>query len=261
MNLIEKLSRLQRGSSLGRKEDLSKPQNHVISGFAQRDEASALDALAVVRASQQKDPRRLVLDAKHLQKGGLVVPDGGRTRTGEEFRVIKRAILDKSFENDSVRDHKNVVMITSARPGEGKTFIAVNLSISIALERDIRVLLVDADLANPSVMKVLGHGAQRGLSDLLNDSNLEASDVIRQTSMPNLSLLPAGAPHLMSSELLSSRRMIAIVEEISQRYGDRVIIFDAPPLLATSEPVMLARHAGQIILIVEVDQTSRASLR
>ena len=152
-------------------------------------------------------------------------------------------------------------MVTSAKPREGKTFTAVNLAISIALERDVHVLLVDADLVRPSVLKVLGVSADRGLIELLEDPRLDLSDVMLRTNVEKFSLLPSGNFHHMSPELITSERMAVLANDLAARYPDRVIILDSPPLLATSEPTMLARLVGQIVFVVEAERTSDVAVR
>ena len=205
--------------------------------------------------------RQLTLDLAKLQISGFVTPTGSRTRISEEFRVIKRPLLLKAFATGEERiDHGNLMMVTSAKPGEGKTFTAINLAMSLASERDLHVLLVDADVQRPSVFQVLGLPPQRGLLDLLSDSSLSPPDVLIRTNVRNLTLMAAGTPSLATTELLASQKMITLMQDIASRYRDRIIILDAPPVLASSEPSVLALHVGQIILVIEAGKTGRRAV-
>jgi receptor protein-tyrosine kinase len=152
------------------------------------------------------------------------------------------------------------MMVTSAKPGEGKTFTAINLAMSIASERDLHVLLVDADVQRPSIFQVLGLPPQKGLLDVLSDSSMTPADVLIRTNIRNLSLMAAGTPSLATTELLASQKMVTLMQDIATRYRDRIIIFDAPPVLASSEPSVLAIHVGQILLVVEAGKTGRGAV-
>ncbi len=206
--------------------------------------------------------RRLKLDFEAMRRRGLLTPTLDRTRIAEEFRLIKRPLLLKAFRKgpDQIKSG-HLIMVTSSRPGEGKTFNAISLAMSIASERDLTVLLVDADFAKPSLPEALGFDADVGLVDVLNDESLAMSEVLIRTNLANLSILPAGRPHPSATELLASERMARFVEEIADRYSDRVIILDAPPTLASSEPGVLAMHVGQAVYVVEEGRTSESAVR
>ncbi len=224
--------------------------------------AAAPPATPDSAASPARRPGRyLTLDLGKLQVAGFVTPTGSRTRIAEEFRVIKRPILLRAFATGDERiESGNLMMVTSAKPGEGKTFTAINLAMSMASERDIHVLLVDADVQRPSVFQVLGLPPQKGLLDVLSDSNLSPADVLTRTNIRNLTLMAAGTPSLATTELLASQKMISLMQDIATRYQDRIVILDAPPVLASSEPSVLALHVGQIILVVEAGKTGRRAV-
>lgn len=218
------------------------------------------DAAPRQPAPDQKS-RFEAIDFTQLQRCGLLTPGMTRTRTMEEFRVVKRGILQHAFEPSANRARpSNLVMVTSANPGEGKTFTAVNLAISIALERDYTVLLIDADFSNPGVLDSLGLNAEKGLIDVLQDDEINLSDVLIRTNIDKLTVLPAGSQHNLSTELLASQRMNDFVQEVARRYPDRLIIFDTPPILATSEPSALSMHVGQVVFVIEADKTSKAAV-
>ena len=197
-----------------------------------------------------------------LHEKGLVTPDRPRSTIAEEFRVIKRPLLRNVIEEGPARiDNANLIMITSALSGEGKTFNAINLAISMAMELDYTVLLVDADVSRPSVFRQLGLAPERGLMDILSGEVDDLSDVLLRTNIEKLSLLPAGMPHSRATELLASENMNRLLKQMATRYSDRIIVFDSPPLLLTTESRVLATHMGQVVVVVEAERTTHASIR
>jgi receptor protein-tyrosine kinase len=212
-------------------------------------------------AGQEDRQSRIELNSDKLRASGLVTPDGERSQIAEEYRHIKRPLLLNAFGDGALEgSNRNLIMVTSSRPGEGKTFTSVNLALSIALERDRTVLLVDADVARPSVARLLDFPSTAGLVDYLADQNRPLSDLILRTSVPKLRILPSGRRHAHSTELLASETMSRLVQEMSQRYPDRVVLFDSPPLLATSEAAVLAGFMGQVVMVVESGKTKREEL-
>nr|WP_307718480.1 XrtA-associated tyrosine autokinase [Massilia timonae] len=206
--------------------------------------------------------RRVELDLGRMRELGMVTAAGGRTNLLEEFRIIKRPLLKRAFAERGPKDNPaNLIMITSSLPGEGKTYCAINLAMSIAMELDHTVLLVDADVARPSVLRTLGLPAQRGLMDILVDDTLQLPDVILRTNVDTLALLPAGATSNAATELLASSTMAAMLTELANRYPDRVIIFDSPPLMLTTEARVLASHMGQIVVVVEAQTTTQHAVK
>lgn len=205
---------------------------------------------------------RVNLDLVKMRQYGIVTPDQGRTQIAEQFRVIKRPLLTNAFnKGPGMIKNGNLIMVTSALAGEGKSFCTVNLAMSIAMEMDRTVLLVDADVARPSIPKILGVGTERGLLDILVEEDLSLADVLIKTDVEKLTLLTAGRRHSHSTELLASRNMEELLKELAERYADRVVIFDSPPLLLTSEARVLASQMGQIVLVVEAETTSQQAVR
>lgn len=201
--------------------------------------------------------KRVELDLSGLKAAGLVDPRSKEVnRTTEELRRIKRPLLmNVRGEGASVVPNANMIMVSSAVAGEGKTFTSINLAMSIAMEMDRTVLLVDADVAKPDVTARLGVDAEMGLIDVLLDDSLTLSDVLLRTDIPKLTLLPSGRRHVHSTELLASERMRQLTLELSSRYSDRIVIFDTPPLLLTSEARVLAGLMGQVVMVVEESVT------
>jgi exopolysaccharide/PEP-CTERM locus tyrosine autokinase len=228
--------------------------------------ATAPTAAAVPPAAKaapaRHQPKFIELDLAHMRDSGMVTAAGGRTPLVEDFRIIKRPLLKKAFsERQAGENPGNLIMITSSLPGEGKTYCAINLAMSIAMELDHTVLLVDADVARPSVLRVLGLPAQPGLMDILLDEKVDMGDVMLRTNVDTLSILPAGTNNPRATELLASQTMTTFVNEIANRYPDRIVIFDSPPLLLTSEAHELASHMGQIVVVVEAETTTQHAVQ
>lgn len=196
--------------------------------------------------------RHVKLDIDRLKQMGLLTPDMSRSSLAEEFRQIKRPLLINAFgQGASVVPNANLIMVTSALPGEGKTFTAINLAMSIAMEMDRTVLLVDADISRPSLTKNFGFEDELGLVDVLVEESVDLAEVLIRTDVPKLTILPAGTRHHHVTELLASEYMKELATELSQRYPDRVVVFDTPPLLATTQASVLSRLMGQIAVVVE----------
>lgn len=206
--------------------------------------------------------KQIALDFAALDRSGILTPHSARYRLAEELRVIKRRLLiNAAAFSGSPINHRNVIMITSASPGEGKTFLAMNLAVSIELEIDRTVLLVDCDTVRSRLSRLLGVESLPGLSDLLVRPNLSLGDVLRKTNIDDLTILPAGSriPHI--NEQMASQKMLRLIEDLATRYEDRIIILDSPPLLATTETSVLARLVGQIVLVVASGQTKQRDLQ
>ena len=203
-------------------------------------------------------PSGIELPLSELRASGFVTPDSPKSQIADEFRIIKRPILANVHGTSGARvANGNLVMVTSALPGEGKTFTAVNLAMSVAMELDTTVLLVDGDVAHPQLPELLRVPQSPGLLDVLTRDDIDVGDALVRTSIHNLSVLPAGTPHRRATELLASEQMAMLLRDLGSRYPDRVIIFDAPPLLATTEARVLATHMGQIVMVVAADHTRR----
>jgi protein-tyrosine kinase len=203
--------------------------------------------------------RTLHLD--RLQASGLITPALQHSRLLHEFRVIKRPLIQHALGKSATQaPNRNLIMVTSALPDEGKTFVAVNLAMSLAMERDCRVLLVDADVLAPSVPQVLGIEPAKGLMDLLTGAGTQVREALLGTNVERLTLLLAGTPHSNASEFLASEAMTRLLSELSSRYPDRIVVFDSPPLLATTESRVLATHMGQVIVAVEAQRTTHTVL-
>jgi protein-tyrosine kinase len=202
------------------------------------------------------------IDIGRLRLEGYLTPGSERTRIAEEYRIIKRPLLENAFGRAAeLVEHGNLIMVTSAIPGEGKTYTAMNLAMSIAMEMDKTVLLIDADVGRARLHELLGTPLGPGLMDLLIDDSLDVRDVMRRTNVPKLRVMPVGQLHSHSTELLASNNMHRLVRELETRYSDRVIIFDSPPILATSDAVVLSNLVGQLVFVVESGRTYQGHVK
>jgi receptor protein-tyrosine kinase len=211
------------------------------------------------RAGQQRNYLEINIPA--LRAAGFVTADDPESKLVHEFRIIKRPLIrNATTKGRTAIKNGNLIMVTSALPGEGKSFCALNLAMSMAMEVDSTVLLIDADVVAPRVPDLLGIPPTKGLMDVLTKQERDIGDVLYRTSVDRLSVVLAGTQKLSAAELLASEAMTALLEEISSRYSDRIIIFDSPPLLATTESRALASHMGQIVMVVEADKTTQGTL-
>jgi protein-tyrosine kinase len=217
-----------------------------------------VEAKSAESSAPAKTSRSVVLDTARLALAGTVDWTADRTPVMEELRLIKRRLLRRAFDEANGPDSiSHLVMITSAKPREGKTFCSTNIAISISLEEDYNVLLVDADVRRQALRQNLGLEANQGFVDLLLNPGLDMADVLLKTNIPRLSILPAGMMSDRAPELLASSRMRDLIDDMAQRYRDRIIIFDTAPCLVSSDAATLAAHVGQIVFVVEAEQTQQ----
>jgi exopolysaccharide/PEP-CTERM locus tyrosine autokinase len=198
------------------------------------------------------------VDRDDLRAAGLIVPEDPVTGLLEEFRIVKRELLADARADAS--GLANRILVCSPHPGEGKTYCATNLAIALAAERDLEVLLIDADVVKPSVTARLGIDAEQGLMDALADPAIRPEKLVIRTDIDGLFILPAGTASSRDAELLASARTAELLDRLTQGAPGRILIFDTPPALAASPAAELAQHVGQALLVVRADETSRAAL-
>lgn len=228
----------------------------------QRESSSSVPLADPVPTPNPAVSRQVDIDLVRLGAMGMVTPDLPRAAIAEEFRLIKRPLLSNATATGPTAiDNGSLIMVTSAMPGEGKSFTAINLAVSMAMELDYTVLLVDADVSRPSVLNRLGLPPERGLMDVLSGEVSNLGDVLLRTNIEKLSILPAGMPHPRATEMLASESMNRLLEQIANRYPDRIIVFDSPPLLVTTEARVLATHMGQVVIVVEAGNTTHGTVR
>jgi exopolysaccharide/PEP-CTERM locus tyrosine autokinase len=202
------------------------------------------------------------IDREKLAEFGLILPDSDVTETSEEFRIVKRRVLSAAFDADGApKDRGNFVLVNSAHPGEGKTWCAINLAMSLAAEQDMDVLLVDADFGKPGVCERLGLPEGTGLMDALVDPLVSIEQAVLRTDVPSLSVLPAGRQVKNDTEVVASERTRQVLDRLVAGNARRIVILDSPPVLAASPASELARHVGQAVLVVRADRTTEAALR
>jgi protein-tyrosine kinase len=227
-----------------------------------RQEPPAASALrgATGPAAHASPPAQVALPADRLRARGLLAPGSGRSKLAEQYRLVKRPLINRALGAPAARVTSKLIMVTSAMPEEGKTFTAFNLALSISSEREIQVVLIDADPHRGQILETLGLEPRAGLFDYLAGTVRHLQDVLLPTERDNLWLLPAGTAHGDSSELMMGPRMAQLVTELELAYRPRIVLFDTPPLLASTESTMLASHVGQIVMVVEASRTSRPRL-
>jgi receptor protein-tyrosine kinase len=207
-------------------------------------------------------PPIVQLDA--LERAGMVVARTTRTRISEEYRIAIGRILRILHETANVQGARNVLMVTSARPGEGKSFTALNLAGSIAQNGTDAVLLVDVDPKVKPLSDTLGLGEAPGFLDLVSDPSLRPEDLLRVTAIPNLAVMPVGTRLGGAAQTIggtaSMRPIIPTIARLARRFPKHLIMLDAPPCLSTSDPHTLAPHVGQVVLVVEAERTQRTEV-
>jgi protein-tyrosine kinase len=222
-------------------------------------QASTASGAAVTVGAAPRARTQVTLDLAGLREFGYLVPDQVRSEMAEQFRHLKRPLLKNARAGDAAIEQRGtLIMMTSAMPGEGKTFCSINLAMSMAMEVDTAVILVDADVVRPSVFARMGINAKPpGLLDLLNRDDLELDDALVATNVPKLLLMASGDPNGRSTELLASASMDRILTKLATEYADHIVIFDAPPVLLTTESTVLASKVGQVVMVVEAAKTAR----
>ncbi|HNT38716.1 MAG TPA: XrtA-associated tyrosine autokinase [Rubrivivax sp.] len=212
-------------------------------------------------AAPVQTSKMVTLDLDALMAKGIVTPNAPRSFIADQYRVIKRPLITNAMSRgDAAVRHSNLIMVTSALSGEGKSFTSINLAMSIAAELDHTVMLVDADVARPSVLKVLGLEPAPGLLEVL-EGKADVAGTLLRTNVDKLTILPSGTPHPKATELLASEAMASLLDDIATRYSDRIVIFDSPPLLLTTESRVLASHMGQIVVVVHAGRTLQADVQ
>ena len=223
-----------------------------ISEQSKSDKIETTSALIDQEANRQASLPEFQIDLERLSQKGHISLDGERKQINEEYREIKRKLLANAFGSLAKTLHNpNIIMVSSSRPSEGKTFTATNLALSIASEQDKTVLLVDADVLKPNVLNTLGLERRKGLMEYLTGEVNDISQVLYPTNIDKLKIIPAGRSHHLSTEMLASKKMHETVDEFANRYPDRIVIFDTPPLIGINESAILANFAGQAVVVVE----------
>jgi protein-tyrosine kinase len=213
-------------------------------------------------ADRVEPPRKKVIVSRtDLREAGVIPAPAHERVIAEQYRHIKRALIRNiSGRGEVPIEHPRLIMMTSALSGDGKTFTSVNLALSLATEKDRTCLLVDGDVAKPHVDSLFGVQDEPGLLDALQDDSVDVESLILPTDVPGLSILPAGRPREGTTELLSSERMHVILQRLESRDPRRVVLFDSPPILLSSEARILLNVMGQVVFVVRAGVTPRAAV-
>lgn len=272
MSLVERaLRKLQESRAQDAAQDHSRPVSAVPLPVAREVQAAPAAAPNPVAAPNiepnaekrvwNPSGRVIAIDRDALRTMELLPPMNVEHLIASQYQQIKRSLIASAIgKNGTAIENGHLIMVASALPGEGKTFTSVNLALSMALEQDTDVLLVDADVAKPHISRIFGLQADRGLLDLLVDRNLPAESAILPTNVPGLSILPAGKQIATATEMLASTRMEELVAELSPPGTRRIVLFDSPPLLLSTESRALVHAVGQVVLVVRAQFTARKAV-
>jgi len=261
VSLVERaLQKVQAGEAARRQASKAHADLHV--GKVVTGAALPIVAAAPEREPKYKSNRLVKVDRDAMRLAGLLPPRDQEREIGDQYRAIKRPLLEAAFGGEATEGPpQKLIMVASALPGDGKTLTSVNLALSMALEKDRTVLLVDGDLAKPHISRLFGVENEPGLLDVLKDPAKDVESVILPTDIPGLSVLPAGSQSETATELLASERMAQIVQQLSQLSGRGIVLFDSLPMLITSESRVLITLMGQIVLVVRANVTPQQAVK
>jgi protein-tyrosine kinase len=231
-------------------------------GAAPAQDGSKLAVEPIVREAPVISTETVAVDRVALADAGFILPDQRPGPLAEEFRIVKRQLLLRAAdEGGAPITNGRMILVCSANPDEGKTFCSVNLALSMSRETDLDIVLVDSDLNNPEIAKLMGIEDGPGLIDALSDPSIDIESCVKRTDIPNLSILRAGRRTDDATELLASQRSSDMIEGLLSHSPTRIVIFDSPPALSASPASVLAMLAGQTVMVVKADTTSEAELR
>lgn len=251
MSIVERALKKMQGSAVA-----ARPANQVFGKVIETPRQGV-----PVAALPATPSRSVSINQAALRAAGLLPPEHQERQIANQYRRIKRPLVANALGRGQPRmPNGQLIMIASSVSGEGKTFTSINLAFSIALEKDTRVILVDADVAKPQISNMFGIEAEKGLLDLLTDPQLDPERLILPTDVPNLAVLPAGTRTNNATELLASDRMVHAMQQITSRDASRIVLFDSPPILLTTESQVLAQVAGQIVVVVQAEKTPQEVL-
>jgi exopolysaccharide/PEP-CTERM locus tyrosine autokinase len=232
--------------------------------FVRGAESEADAPISTLRPEAQPvpDARAGTIDRDSLREGGFILPDASVSGLAEEFRIVKRQLLQAASGKTGItEDKRQTILVCSAAPDEGKTFCAINLALSMASEKDVEVLLVDGDFSKPEILSILGLEGGKGLTDAIAEPDGDPESYVIRTNVERLSVLPAGSQCNNVTELLASQRTRQVFDALTAGRPNRIVIFDSPPVLMASPASILANKVGQIVMVVRADRTKETDLR
>jgi protein-tyrosine kinase len=257
MSLVEKaLEKMQQAQRIRSTTEAPAPRQTVFGTIVGGEAVISPDGAQ----PPERPPARIVaIDQLALREAGILPPQPQERQIAHQYRQIKRPLVSNALGRGTSRlPNGHLIMIASAMPGEGKTFTSVNLAFSMTLEKDLRVVLVDADIPKPHITRLFGLDAERGLTDVLSDRSLDVESLVLPTDVPGLFVLPAGTRTENATELLASNRMRDLVTQLARNDSNRIALFDSPPLLLTTESHALSDLAGQIVVVVRAETTPQS---
>jgi len=222
---------------------------------------AAAPAAAPVYVPLPHSGKVVAIDRERLLGLDMLPPPAQEREVATQFRTIKRPLIRYAFESGPTEGApRHTIMVASALPGDGKTFTSLNLALSLAMELELTVLLVDADALKPQLTRALQLEREPGLLDLLSKPELRAEDAILATDVPRLHVLPAGSHTETAAELLASARMSELVAHLAALCGRGIVLFDSPPVLLTNESRSLSTMLGQVVLVVRAGVTPQQAV-
>jgi protein-tyrosine kinase len=245
---------------------IARMRNQARAAAPKAADAASKSAAPPLIVDQVPDPaakpaKRMTLSMEDLRARGYLPEASRDEQFADHYRRIKRPLIDKAMSEATAVGEPRVIMITSALPGDGKTFTSINLALSMALERDISVLLVDCDVARRHISDIVGLREEGGLLDALVDESVDIESLVVHTNLRGLSILPAGRRRVeATTELLSSNRMRQVIANLCHRNPRRILLLDSPPLLITNEGRTLVKIAGQVVLVIRAGHTPRQAV-
>jgi len=246
MTLVERAIEKLRRNAAEQRPKAESPAVGSVVGERERPEAPVTPANPALRVA---------IDREALRSAGYMPENAVDRQFADDYRQIKRPLISAAIASGTAAaGSTRLIMMASALPGDGKTFTSINLALSMARERDISVVLVDADIPKPHVSRIFGVDREPGLVEALVDPALDVETLVLPTDVNGLSILPAGKAHEGATELLASARMVAVVTRLIAQ-PRRIVLFDSPPLLASSESRALAAIAGRVVLVVRSGNT------
>jgi protein-tyrosine kinase len=226
-----------------------------------RQQAVALESWSSAGGGPEVVPTRVItLDRTRLRAAGYLPEVGHELRFADYYREIKRPLIQRAL-GPGAPANQRLILVASSLPAEGKTFTALNLALSIARERDLSVLLIDADFVKAQIGRVLGVHEEPGLLDAVGDASLDVESLVIGTNVKGLDILPGGRTSGGAAELVGSVRMGEIAARLVARNPRRLVLFDSAPLLVSSEARALNQLPGQIILVARSGVTPRRALQ
>lgn len=263
MSIVEKaVERLREGDA--RQAERRRAESDSSSGSSISERPSSIDRLgeAEWETTSARAAETARVDWEKARRLGYLIEGESGARLDDELRRIKRRLLGGAGRAGAAGPQTSeCIMVTSAGVGEGKTFTAVNLAINLAKERDVEVVLVDADIPKHDLSRLFGLEQEPGLIDALTDERCRPEELLVRATEPGLLVLPAGPYHDLSPELMNSARMDQVVHILQAGARRRIVVFDSSPLLATAAAPVLASHMGQVIMVVAAGRTPQQTVR